>query len=360
MQQINPIHRLKTCKPLQYLQGISMRGISMSGTCLFAFFLLAASCSQVRETREIKLAHGLDMNHPVHKAMVFMAEKVKEKSGGKLTVDIFPNGQLGSERENLELLQIGSLGMTKVSAAVMESFSPNFKVLSLPYIFKDKEHYYRVLEGEIGKDLLEEGRDYWLHGLTYYDAGSRSFYTTKKPIRKPEDLRGLKVRVQDSNTAISMVNAFGGAATPISWGELYTALQQGVVDGAENNPPSFYLSRHYEVSRYYTLNEHTMVPDILMISTKVWGSLTEQEQQWLTEAVEESVPVQRRLWAEAEQEALEAVEAAGVEIIRPDKEPFSRLVEPLYETYKGEPEVYTLIERIQAAENNPQKSTQLN
>ena len=342
--------RLNSCKPLQLLTGI-----------FFAALLLSSSsCQQVLEKREIKLAHGLDISHPVHKAMEFMAERVKEKSGGKLTVEIFPSGQLGSERESLELLQIGSLGMTKVSAAVMESFSPTFKVLSLPYIFKDKEHYYRVLEGEIGKELLEDGREFWLRGLTYYDAGSRSFYTTNRPIRKPEDLRGLKIRVQDSNTAISMVNAFGGAATPISWGELYTALQQGVVDGAENNPPSFYLSRHYEVSKYYSLNEHTMVPDILMISTKVWDSLTEQEQQWLMEAVEESVPVQRKLWAEAEQEALDAVEAAGVEIIHPDKEPFAELVEPLYETYKAEPAVYSLIERIQAAESAPQESTQLN
>ncbi|WP_017730503.1 TRAP transporter substrate-binding protein [Nafulsella turpanensis] len=332
--------RRKTCKPLQLL----------CHTALATVLLLTTSCSEVDKTKEIKLAHGLDTSHPVHEAMEFMAQRVKEKSDGKLTIDIYPNGQLGSERESLELLQIGSLGMTKVSAAVMESFSPNFKVLSLPYVFKDKEHYYRVLEGEIGQDLLDEGEEYWLHGLTYYDAGSRSFYTTNKPIRKPEDLKGLKIRVQDSPTAISMVDAFGGSATPISWGELYTALQQGVVDGAENNPPSFYLSRHYEVSKYYSLNEHTMVPDILMISTKVWEDLTEQEKEWLTEAVEESVPVQRKLWAEAEAEALEAVKEAGVEIIHPDKEPFAELVEPLYETYKDEPEVYSLIQRIQAEE----------
>lgn len=348
---VHPIltSRLNACKPLHSLLALAS----------FAILLLAPSCEAVKDTKEIKLAHTLDTSHPVHEAMTFMAERLKEKSGGKLTIDIFPNAQLGSERESLELLQIGSLGMTKISAAVMESFSPEFKVLSLPYIFKDKEHYYRVLEGEIGKDLLVEGEKYWLHGLTYYDAGSRSFYTTNKPIEKPEDLRGMKIRVQDSRTAIDMVQAFGGSATPISWGELYTALQQGVVDGAENNPPSFYLSRHYEVSKYYSLNEHTMVPDILMISTKVWESLNEQEQQWLMEAVQESVPVQRRLWAEAEQEALDAVTAAGVEVTRPDKEPFAKLVEPLYETYKDEPAVYSLIQRIQAAET-PEESTPLN
>jgi tripartite ATP-independent transporter DctP family solute receptor len=281
--------------------------------------------------------------------MMYLADKVKEKSGGKLTIGIYPNSQLGSERESVELLQIGSLGMTKVSAATMESFSPNFKVLSLPYIFQDKAHYYSVLDGKIGEDLLTEGEQYWLRGLTYYDAGSRSFYSNKQ-INNPSDLKGMKIRVQASNTAIAMINAFGGAATPISTGEIYTALQQGVVDGAENNPPTFYLSRHYEVAKNYSLNEHTMVPDILLISTRVWEDLTPQEQQWLQEAADESAVVQRKLWQEAEEEALREVKKAGVEVTYPDKEPFAKMVAPLFESFKNEPEVYTLIQRIRAAE----------
>jgi tripartite ATP-independent transporter DctP family solute receptor len=305
----------------------------------------------VSQTKEIKLAHSLEVSHPVHLAMMYMADKVKEKSGGKLTVAVYPNSQLGSERECVELLQIGSLGMTKVSAATMESFSPNFKVLSLPYIFKDKAHYYSVLNGEIGDDLLTEGEQYWLRGLTYYDAGSRSFYANK-PINTPSDLKGMKIRVQASNTAIAMINAFGGAATPISTSEIYTALQQGVVDGAENNPPTFYLSRHYEVAKNYSLNEHTMVPDILLISTKVWEDLTPQEQQWLQEAADESAVVQRKLWQEAEEEALREVKKAGVEVTYPDKEPFAKMVEPLFESFRNEPEVYALIKRIQGAEEN--------
>ena len=319
--------------------------------CAAAFLLLftAPSCKEISETKEIKLAHSLEVSHPVHIAMLYMAEKVKEKSGGKMEIDIYPNSQLGSERESVELLQIGSLGMTKVSAATMESFSPNFKVLSLPYIFKDKAHYYSVLDGKIGEDMLTEGEPYWLRGLTYYDAGSRSFYSNK-PIDTPGDLKGMKIRVQASNTAIAMINAFGGAATPISTGEIYTALQQGVVDGAENNPPTFYLARHYEVAKNYSLNEHTMVPDILLISTKVWEDLTPQQQQWLQEAADESAVVQRKLWQEAEEEALREVKKAGVTVTHPDKEPFAKIVEPLYETYKNEPEVYTLIQRIRAAE----------
>lgn len=293
----------------------------------------------------------MEVTHPVHKAMEFMAESVVKNSGGKLTVKIYPNGQLGSERESIELLQIGSMAMTKVSASVMESFAPNFKVYSLPYIFNGQEHYYKILDGKIGEEMLDQGSKYWLKGLAYYDAGSRSFYSVNKPILKPEDLKGLQIRVQPSPTSMNMIKAFGGSPTPISWGELYTALQQGVVDGAENNPPSFYTSRHYEVAKFYSLNEHTMVPDILLISTKIWDNLSEEEQQWLQSAADESEVVERKLWKEAEQKALQVVKKAGVQVIYPDKKPFAALVEPLYESYKNEPEVYKLIREIKASGN---------
>ena len=177
---------------------------------------------------------------------------LEKNSDGALKLEIYPNQQLGSERQCLELLQIGSLDMTKVSAAVMENFSPNMKVLGLPFLFKNKEHTFNVLDGEVGKELLDGGKKYWLKGLGYYDAGSRSFYTKEAPVEKPENLKGLKIRVMESVTAMNMVNNLGGSPTPISYGELYTALQQGVVDGAENNPPSFVSSNHYEINKYYT------------------------------------------------------------------------------------------------------------
>lgn len=311
--------------------------------------LAASACSKLTNTKSLKLAHALDVTHPVHKGMVFMAERVAEKSNGQLTIEIYPSQQLGTERQCLELLQIGSLAMTKVSAAVMENFSPKIQIFSLPYIFRDREHAYKVQDGPIGKQLLEESEQYWLRGLTYFDAGYRSFYA-KKPIEKPSDLEGLKIRVQESVTAINLVRALGGAPTPISWGELYTALQQGVVDGAENNPPSFYLSRHYEVCKYYSLNEHTSVPDILVMSTVAWNSLDDQEKQWLEEAVKEATDYQRQLWQEAEQEALDAVQAAGVQIIRPDKSAFAEKTRKLFDDYKDKPEMYQLIQQIQAVE----------
>jgi tripartite ATP-independent transporter DctP family solute receptor len=298
----------------------------------------------------IKLAHGLDISHPVHKGMVYFAGQVAERSNGQMRIDIYPSGQLGSERQCLELLQIGSLGMTKVSAAVLENFAPRMKVLGLPYLFRDDEHAWAVLNGPIGKDLLLEAQNYWLRGVCFYDAGSRSFYTKDRPINSPEDLDGLKVRVMNSQTAMQMVKALGGAPTPISFGELYTALQQGVVDGAENNPPSFYTSRHYEVCKYYSIDEHSTVPDVMLIGTNTWERLTAQEQTWLQEAADASVDYQRKVWASSEQEALDAVKAAGVQINYPDKSPFAARVEGIYERYKDNPEIYELIQQIQAVQ----------
>ncbi|MCB0639234.1 MAG: TRAP transporter substrate-binding protein [Lewinella sp.] len=314
-----------------------------------SLLLMLAGCTEMSDTKYLKLAHGLDTSHPVHKGMVYMAERVAEKSGGQLQIEIYPSQQLGTERQCLELLQIGSLAMTKVSAAVMENFAPNIQVFSLPYIFRDREHIYHVLDGEVGRELLLQGEKYWLRGLAYFDAGQRSFYS-KEPIRTPADLADKKIRVQESVTAMNLVRALGGAPTPISWGELYTALQQGVVDGAENNPPSFYTSRHYEVCKYYTLNEHTAVPDILVIGTVAWNHLTAQEQQWLQEAADEAALYERELWQKAEEEALEAVKAAGVEIIIPDKSLFAEQTHSLLEAYSDQPEKYELIQRIQAVQ----------
>ena len=277
-----------------------------------------------------------------------MAKVAAEKSGGNLQLSVYPSQQLGTERECLELLQIGSLGMTKVSSSVLEGFAPDFKVFSLPYIFRNEKHKFDFFESDLGKSLLRSTEKFWLRGLCYYDAGSRSFYTKDKPILTPDDLKGLKIRTQESPTSVQLVNALGGSATPISWGELYTALQQGVVDGAENNPPSFYTSKHYEVCKYYSLDEHTSVPDVLLISTVVWNELTEQEKKWLQEAADESYEYEKILWKEATLEALEEVKKAGVQIFYPDKKAFEEKVQPLIEEFKNDKEIFDLIQKIKA------------
>ena len=310
--------------------------------------LLAAGCAVDDDVRVIKLGHSLDPSHPVHMAMVYMADALAERSGGTMRIDIYPSQQLGTERETLELLQIGSLGMTKVSSSVLEGFVPAFQVFGLPFLFRDEAHRFAVLEGDVGEEILLAAEPYYLRGLAYYDAGSRSFYTKDRPIRTPADLAGLKIRTQESPVALQMVRALGGSATPIAWGELYSALQQGIVDGAENNPPSFHLSRHYEIARYYSLDEHTAVPDVLIVSTLLWNDLTPQQQQWLQETAEASAQYEKQLWKEAVEEALAAVQEAGVEIIYPDKEAFAEAVAPMYETFRSQPVVYDLIQRIQA------------
>jgi len=236
----------------------------------------------------------------------------------------------------LELLQIGSVDITKVSSSVIEGFEPLYKIFSVPFLFEDEEHRFKVFDGEIGDELLEAGRSIRLLGLTYYDAGTRSFYTKDRPISHPDDLQGLKIRVQESPASIQMVNLLGGSATPISWGELYTALQQGIVDGAENNPPSFHLSRHYEVSNYYSLDEHTAVPDILFISLATWERLNKEEREIIEKAANESAVYQRELWKESTRIAIESVREAGIEINYPDKEPFKERLQPMYDQYAKE------------------------
>lgn len=259
-----------------------------------------------------------------------------------------PSGQLGQERELVELLQIGSLALTKVSSSVVETFVPEIGVLSVPYLFRDDEHRWKVLSGPIGKDMLLKAEKYWLRGLCYYDAGNRSFYTKDRPVNRPEDLQGLKIRVQPSNVTFAMIRALNGSATPIAWGELYTALQQGVVDGAENNAPSFYLSGHYEVCKYYSLDAHTAPADILLIGTKAWYRLTDEQQNILQRAVDESVEVQKDIWQRVSRECLENAEKEGVKIIYPDKTLFQNAMKPLYEEFReNNLPFYPLIAKIQ-------------
>ena len=308
-------------------------------------FLMLLGCKPKEEHRVIRLAHGLDVSHPVHKAMEYMGEELHSISKGEMELKIYPSAQLGAERECLELLQMGSLDITKVSAAVMENFVEEYEVLSLPYLFRNRDHFYKMFDGAVGKKLLNSGKDYRLQGLCFYDAGSRSFYTKERPVEKAKDLEGLKLRVQESKTAIDMVRKLGAAPTPISWGELYTALQQGVVDGAENNPPSFYLSRHYEVCKFYSLNEHVMIPDVLIVGTETWKDLSQEEKKWLQMAAEKSSKHERKLWQASEEESLKAVEEAGVEVIRPAKDSFVQALHEMKSSIEN-PNIRQLVEEI--------------
>lgn len=311
--------------------------------------MVLTSCKKESDTKVLYLAHSLPQAHPVHKGILVFKKAVERNSGGTLYVKVFPDAQLGSEREVLELLQIGSVAATKVSAATLSNFVPEYHVLGIPYLFQDKQHQFDVLEGDIGKSILEKGSKFWLRGLCYYDAGSRSFYTSNKAIRTPEDLKGLKIRVMNNQMAINMVNSMGGSATPLAYGELYTAIQQGVVDGAENNPPSFVSSNHYEISKYYTLDQHSSVPDVLLIGTKYWDKLSEEEKKWVQDAADESAQAQKKFWNDSVEESMEIAKNAGVEIIIPDKSLFTEKSKSVVEEFVIKyPEMAPIIEQIKS------------
>lgn len=310
--------------------------------------ILFNGCAEIQSTKTLRLAHSLDTQHPVHNAMVVLGESLEKKSGGTLKVQIYPNGQLGGERESIELLQIGSLDIAKVSAGVLENFIPEYRVFGIPYLFRDKQHTYNIYDGPVGKSILSKGNNFNLEGLTFYDAGSRSFYTKSTPINSPADLEDMKIRVMKSNMAIAMINELGGAPTPISFGELYTALQQGVVEGAENNIPSYFTSKHYEVCKFLSIDEHTSVPDVLVIGTGTLDRLTDQEKVWLREAVQDSKVAQRKLWDNSEQECLRLAQESGVKVFYPEKAPFQEATKELIKKFKTDPILGDLIESIQS------------
>ncbi len=292
--------------------------------------------------RQLKVAHTLPASHPVHAGMEHMGQRLEEISGGRLSLVIYPSGQLGSETQTIEQLQSGTLDIAKSSAAPIGNFLSLFKVFSLPYLFRDEAHYWNVLDGEIGQGLLEEmsvndaGQSSGMRGLTYYDSGSRNFYG-KRPVLSPADLKGVKIRVQNDPVAMDMVSALGGAPTPVAWGELYTALQQGVVDGAENNPPSFVTSRHFEVCKDFSFDHHSRVPDILLISLRTWDDLSGQEREWLLQAARESSVFQRDAWAAAVEESLDLMRSEGVRIHEVDLTPFIDATRSVRDKYAAGP-----------------------
>lgn len=313
------------------------------------FLLLGflGGCNKNKNVKQLRLAHSLNEQHPVHKGMAYMAKRVKELSDSTMVVRIYPNGQLGVERVTAELTQMGALDMTKVASSVVTNFIPEMKIFSLPYLFESSNHYWRVFKSDLGNEILQSGTKFNLRGLCFYDAGFRSFILRNKKVTSPEDLQGLKIRVMESNMQIRTINSLGGNANPLAFGELYSAMQQGVVDGADGNPPVMLQTNLYDVSEYYVLDEHSAPPDLLLMSSFTWNGLTEQEKKWLQQAVEESIEYQRKQWEMARKEALETMAERGLNIITNiDKKPFQERVKPIYESL--DPEMKKMVEQIRA------------
>lgn len=300
----------------------------------------------------LKLAHNLNEQHTVHLALAEFAKLIEERSAGTMKVEIFPNGQLGSEEQVLEQLQAGAVAMTKVSAAALTTYAEGYNAFTLPYVFADEDHFLASMESDAVGQLYKDTHDKGFVGLTYYTSGARSFYTVNKPILHPDDLKGVKIRVMGFQSQTDMMQALGGTPVGMPYGEVYTSLQSGVIDGAESNETALTNGKHGEVSKHFSYDEHTMIPDILVISSKVWDGLTEEQQTLVQEVAAASTEYHKPLWDKAIEEAVtEAKETMGVTFHEVDKEPFRKSVAPLLENYSNNyPEVKTLLDAFKELE----------
>ncbi|WP_216638413.1 TRAP transporter substrate-binding protein [Endozoicomonas arenosclerae] len=314
---------------------------------------LASTCTWSEQSVTLKLAHNLNQKHMVHKAAVYMDQQLNVLSKGNLRLRIYPAGQMGDAVDTLQMLQHGIIDMTKGTASDLELFDKTFAIFNLPYLFESPEHFNKVVFGPVGREIMASPTKKGFFAIAAYETRFRSFYA-RKPIHSPKDLKGMKVRVQPSPTVIEMVKLMGGTPTPIPFGETYTALQQGVVDMAENNEPSYVDTRHFEVARYFSEDQHSSVPDYLMISTQTWNNkLTESQRNMIRIAAERSEKYQQTLWNETLKNARETASKSGVTFIEVDKTAFREAIKPLYKQFSKDPQQAKLLEKIQSAASIP-------
>jgi len=308
-----------------------------------------AGAAKPAQKMVLRYAENQPQDYPTTQAAYKFAEMVEQKTNGRIHIDVYYGAQLGDEKSVIEQLQFGAIDFTRVSISPLSEFDKALNVLQLPYLYKDAAQMWRVLDGDIGAKFLSgvEAKD--LKGLSWFDAGARNFYNSKKPVTKLEDLAGLKIRVQESQMMMGMVAAVGANATPMAYGEVYSSLQTGVIDGAENNWPSYESTSHFEVSKYYVLDEHTRVPEMQMISKKTWAKLSAEDQKIIQECAKESAKIERDLWKAKEQASEAKVRAGGAVIteLEPgEKEKFQAAMAPLYAQFGAGYE--DLIKQIQS------------
>ncbi len=305
--------------------------------------------SAAQETINLRAADIHDADYPTVRGMQFMSDRLADESDGRIQLNIYPGAQLGDERAALEITIFGGIDISRTSLAPLNSIVPETGVFSLPFLFRSTAHMRSVLDGPIGEEILAGLTPHGLVGLAFYDAGARNMYNTLRPIHSPADMRGMKVRVMNSEIFVDMIAAVGGNATPMGAGQVYESLALGTVDGAENNWPTFESSRHFEVAPYFSLTQHVMVPEVIVMSRYRWEQLSLEDQTLLRNAAKDSVGVMRRLWDARVTASREAVIAAGVEIVDDiDKQPFIDAMEPLYDQYLEDLALRQLVERIRA------------
>lgn len=269
------------------------------------------------------------------------------RSNGELTLKLYAGSQLGSERDTLELATFGGIDINRVALAPLNSIEPLTSIPALPFIFNNVAHMRAAMDGAPGRAVLASLEKHGLIGLCYYDSGARSFYNTKKPIRTPDDMRGMKLRVQNSDLYLALVKALGANPTPMPLGEVYQSLVQGVIDGAENNWPSYYEGRHFEVAKYYSLTRHVIAPEVLVMSAQSWRRLSAKQQEIIQQAAVESVPLMRKLWDAQTAEAETNIRAAKVEVNEVDEiAAFADRMKPVWGEYVQTSEQKHLLAQI--------------
>ena len=318
-------------------------------TRIAAALAMAAICVPVA-AKEFRSSDVHPEDYPTVMAVKYMSDIIKQKTGGKDSIKVYTMSQLGSEKDTIEQTKIGALDFVRINVAPMNNICPETMVPTMPFLFRSKEHMRKVLDGPIGDEILKACEKQGFIGLAFYDSGSRSLYTVKKPVKSLADVKGMKIRVQQSDLWVALLQAMGANATPMPYGEVYTALKVGTVDGAENNWPSYDTSRHFEVAKYYAITEHSMAPEMLLMSKKVYDGLTPDEQKIIREAAKASVPYMRKLWDEKELESRKKVEAGGAQIVEVDKKSFQDAMKPVYDKFITDAKLKDMVVKVQATQ----------
>ncbi|MBI5275624.1 MAG: TRAP transporter substrate-binding protein [Burkholderiales bacterium] len=303
-----------------------------------------ATASQATEFRSADV-HNAD-DYPTVAAVRYMSEQLKKASGGKHSIKVFNKGALGSEKETIDQVKIGALDLTRVNISPMNAICQKTQVPTMPFLFRSVDHMRKVLDGPVGDEILKDCEQHGFIGLAFYDSGARSIYA-KKPLKTVADLKGMKIRVQQSDLWVALVSAMGGNATPMPYGEVYTALKTGIIDAAENNIPSFDTAKHHEAVKFYSKTEHSMAPEVLVMSKLVWDKLSAADQAMIRKAARDSVAVQRKMWDEQEAKSLAVVKAAGAQVVEVDKSSFQAVMGPVYDKFMTTPDLKRMVKAVQ-------------
>jgi tripartite ATP-independent transporter DctP family solute receptor len=325
-------------------KGLSRRSVLAAGA---ASGLLAA-CGQ-RSGRAFLSSDTHPADYPTVTAVDEMARLLRERTDGRLDIKTYAGGQLGSERDTLEITIFGGLDLNRVNLAPLNAIEPITTIPALPFLFRSNEHMRHALDSSIGDEILESLTRHDLIGLCFYDSGDRNFYNTKRPIFTPADMKGLKIRVPNSDLYVSMIKALGADATPMSIAEVYQALVQGVIDGAENNWPSYESGRHFEVANYYSLTRHVIAPEVLVMSRRRWEKLDAGDRDLVRQAAKDSVPFMRAQWDARVDESRAKILAAGVKVNEiNDPAEFAAAMRPVWDKYVVTDEQKRLVREIEA------------